>query len=226
MRIGRRCHAVLPSQCDLARGRCIIWRGNAAEPALTVSTHNLALNAAPVWRLTNRWQNGTDSIGQTGLGLRICIVQSRLDHVVCERIAKHLLELVRIEHLFDHNARYVRVSATETFLNDVGAEFLFRQGWYTALEDVAQWIRKGRFGKVNDILQYVVAESILHQSKSIGGDLTDELSFLVARGMIDTSLQNAASMAMGSNNHAVVANCIEYELCTVLASCHNVNEHH
>lgn len=117
----------MPPQCDLAGGGSIVRCGNAAERALTIGTDDLGLDAAPVWRLTNRWQNRTDSVSETGFGFRICIVQSCLDHVICERVAKHFLELVRIEHLFDHNTRNIGISAPKALLDDVGAEFLFRK---------------------------------------------------------------------------------------------------
>lgn len=109
----------MPPQCDLVGGGSIVRRGNAAEPALTVGTDNLGLDAAPVRRLTDHWQNRTDSVSKTGFGFRICIVQSCLNHVICERVAKHFLELVRIEHLFDHNARYIGIGAPKAFLDDV-----------------------------------------------------------------------------------------------------------
>lgn len=80
------------------------------------------------------------------------------------------------------------------------------------MEDVAQWIRKSRFGKVDDILQYVVTERILHQGKSISGDLTNKLGFLMARGVINTALQDAASMPVSPDDYAIVANHVEYKL--------------
>ena len=47
----------------------------------------------------------------------------------------------------------------------------------------------------------------------------------MARGMIDAALQNAASMAVSPDDHAIVANRVEYELYTVLASSYKLREH-
>lgn len=80
------------------------------------------------------------------------------------------------------------------------------------MEDVAQWIRESRFGKVDDILQYVVTERILHQGKSIGRDLANKLGFLMARGVINTALQDAASMPVSSDDYTIVANRVEDKL--------------
>lgn len=43
-------------------------------------------------------------------------------------------------------------------------------------------------------------------------NLLDQLSSLLSRGMVDTTLKNAAAMTMGADRDAVLANSIEYEL--------------
>jgi len=48
--------------------------------------------------------------------------------------------------------------------------------------------------------------------KSTSSNLPDKLGFLKSSSMINTTLQNTAAMAMGSNRNAVGSNGIKNEL--------------
>lgn len=47
-------------------------------------------------------------------------------------------------------------------------------------------------------------------------NLLDQLSPLLSRGMVDTTLKNAAAMAMSADRNAVLANSIEDELLMII----------
>ena len=45
------------------------------------------------------------------------------------------------------------------------------------------------------------------------GDLADKVDLLEARGVINAALKDAAAVAVGTDGDAVLAYCIEDELC-------------
>jgi hypothetical protein len=59
---------------------------------------------------------------------------------------------------------------------------------------------------------HVVAIRILDEGQRIVGDLVDQLDALMVRRMVDTSLQDAASVAMSGNFHAIGRHGVVYEL--------------
>lgn len=59
---------------------------------------------------------------------------------------------------------------------------------------------------------YIVAVRILHKSKRIVRDLVDELDTLMLRGVVDATLQHAATVAMSSDLDAVGRNSVVDEL--------------
>lgn len=80
------------------------------------------------------------------------------------------------------------------------------------MEAITQWVGKSRFGKVYNVLQHIISKRILDKREGIGGNLADELGFLVTRCVIDTTLQDAAAVTMSADNNAVGADSVEDEL--------------
>lgn len=68
------------------------------------------------------------------------------------------------------------------------------------------------FLKIHNILQDVVTEWILDKMEGAGGNLANELGFLWACGMVDTTLQDTTTMAMGANCNAVCSNGVKDKL--------------
>lgn len=93
-----------------------------------------------------------------------------------------------MQHLVDHNALDVRIGGAEAFLDDVGAELLFGQSWDVPFETMAQWVRKGGLGEIEDVLYHIVPERILDQGVSIRSDLANKMSLLIAGCMINAAL--------------------------------------
>lgn len=67
-------------------------------------------------------------------------------------------------------------------------------------------------GRRTDILDNIVAESILDELDGVGRDSLDQLNSLDARSMIDASLQDAATVSVSADGDAVLANCVEDKL--------------
>jgi len=67
--------------------------------------------------------------------------------------------------------------------------------------------------KLTDVLNDVIAEGILNEVESVVGDVANEPTLLVTRGMINAALENAATMAVSADGNAVGADGIEDELC-------------
>lgn len=80
------------------------------------------------------------------------------------------------------------------------------------MEGVAERVSEARLLEVDNVLKDVVAKGILNKMEGAVSDLADELSFLVAGGVIYTTLQHATAMTMSSDRHAVGANSIKDEL--------------
>lgn len=78
-------------------------------------------------------------------------------------------------------------------------------------ETLTQVINTGRFLLTN-ILHDVVSEWVLHKLYGMSCNLLDQLSPLFSRCMVDTTLKNAAAMAVSANGDTMLANSIEYEL--------------
>lgn len=58
----------------------------------------------------------------------------------------------------------------------------------------------------------VVSEGVLYQSQRMEGNLGDELHTLRVGSMVDTSLEDATSVSVGSNLDAVSGNGVVNEL--------------
>ena len=135
-----------------------------------------------------------------------------LDDVVGVRVAKQLLEIGRIHNLIDESASGGIVASANRLLDHVGTELLSGEGGNVAEEALSQRLREGRLTKVEDVLNNVVAEGILNKSEGVHGDMLDKRTLLMARGMVDTTLQDATAMTMGTDNDTASANSVEDEL--------------
>lgn len=58
----------------------------------------------------------------------------------------------------------------------------------------------------------VVAVRVLNERQCVVSDFIHKLDPLVIRSMIDTTLQHAAPVAVGSDLYAVGSDCVVYEL--------------
>lgn len=193
----------------------VVGRGGLAAgsgTATVVIGRDLGLNAAAVGCVSNRWEDGADSLNQAVLLAWSGVLESRLDDIVGKRIPKHSLHLLAVQHLLDNQILGRRQSAAQALLNDVGAELVSRQLTDTPTEHLHHGLGEGGIVEINDVLDNVVAKRVLDQNSGIIGDAFNQPELLVARGMIDTTLKNAAAMAVGSNFDAVVSDGIENEL--------------
>jgi hypothetical protein len=148
---------------------------------------------------------------QDGL-VRRGVLESSLDDVIRERVAKKLLKLIGAEQLFNHYALGLRIGDANALLDDVGAELLPRQGADLAMEAQAEWAREGQLVQIENVLNNVVAERILHKLDAVGSDLANQVDLLVSRSVVDAALKDAAAVTMGADDDAVLSNRIEDEL--------------
>jgi hypothetical protein len=148
---------------------------------------------------------------QDGL-IRRGVLESSLDDVIRKRVAKKLLKLIGAEQLFNHYALGLRIGDANALLDDVGAELLPRQGADLAMEAQAEWAREGQLVQIENVLNNVVAERILHKLDAVGSDLANQVDLLVSRSVVDAALKDAAAVTMGADDDAVLSNRIEDEL--------------
>lgn len=139
-------------------------------------------------------------------------LERSLDDVVSIGISHELLKLVLIHKLFNHDSLRIHVSAADALLNDVGAEFLLREFGDFASEAEAERIGEARIIEIEDVLDNVIAKRVLNEMEAIGRDLADKLDLLEARGMVNTTLEDAAAVSVSADGDAVSANGIEDEL--------------
>lgn len=82
----------------------------------------------------------------------------------------------------------------------------------TALEHSHDWLSESWLVEVDDVLNDVVSEGVLHQDPSMLGNPLDEPELLLARGMVDATLQDTAAMTVRADFNAVVTNGVKNEL--------------
>lgn len=186
----------------------ILPRGGAGIQAL-----NLSLDSASIWSSADGRKDWTDSIDEALLHGAGGVVDGSLDDVVGVGVAKETLEFGGGgEHFVDEHVAAFLLSAAKALLDDVRGEFLARELADFALEHVNQWLGEDWLIEVEDILHHIVAEWVLNQHKCGVGDLTDQPGLLIARGVVDTTLKNAAAMTVCADVDAVTSNRIEDEL--------------
>jgi hypothetical protein len=101
---------------------------------------------------------------------------------------------------------------TYALLDDVRAEFLNREGTHIAGELPDDRITKSVVVQIEDVLHDIVAVWVLDKCQRVVGDLVDELDALGLRGMINATLKDTASMAVGRDFDAISSNGIIDEL--------------
>ena len=104
------------------------------------------------------------------------------------------------------------LSSAKALLNHVGAELLFRESRNLPIERKAERVSEAFLLKIDDVLEDIIAERILHELEGAVGDLINEPSLLNAGRMINASLQDTTAMTMSPDHNAVSANCVEDEL--------------
>jgi len=82
----------------------------------------------------------------------------------------------------------------------------------SVLEHHDQRLGEDRLVEIEDVLDNVVSERILNQNISIVRDLSNEPSLLITRSVVNATLQDTATMTVGSDINAVGANSIKDEL--------------
>lgn len=183
------------------------------SPTGAFGCHHFAGDAAAMRSLPDGRQDWANSVDDTSSGFWVCEVHSSLDNVIGEGVAKHLLKLSSCQHFIDHLASHLELGGTQALLDHIGAELLLRQSWDIATESLAERLCEMRLRKIQDVLHNVVTKWILDQCESIGRNLSDQTSSLLARGVVNAALQDTASVSMGADNHTIGANCVIDELC-------------
>jgi hypothetical protein len=196
---------------DIALGRTMSGAARVCGKTRLALLH-LALDPAAIRSLADARKDGTHGIDEMKAAVRWSEVESGLNDVVAIRIAHELLQLLGVHHLLDHHELGVLVSATNTLLDNVGAELLLRKLSDLALKALAQGGCEARLVEIEDVLHDVVAEGILHEVERVSSDLADQLDLLEARGMINATLKNAAAVTVSADGDAVMAHGIEDEL--------------
>lgn len=169
-------------------------------------------DATTVGSVTNAWNNWTHDVDQQTLGLWVGVIQSSLNNVVGKAIVHHLLQLVGVGQLHDQGATSLFTRGANTLLDDVGAELLARQRGDMSEERLTERLTKLRLANVHDVLNHIVAKRILNQGVTVLRDGANNLCSLSARSVVDTALQNTASMTVSTNNDNIGTNSINNEL--------------
>ena len=102
--------------------------------------------------------------------------------------------------------------AAQTLLDHIRAELVAGQHVDLAAELAHKRLCEGRLIQVDDVLNNVVAEGVLHETEGILSDLGNQPHLLLARGVINASLKDAAAVAVSANLDATVADRAEDEL--------------
>lgn len=201
----------LGSQWQLT-GRVSSWR-SLARGSSRVDALDLGLDATTVWSATDRWKDWANSVDEALLHWAGSVVDGGLDDVIGVAVAEETLKLgLRGEHLIDKHVAALVLSAAEALLDDVGRELLAGELADLPLEHVDEWLREDGLVEVEDILHDVVAEWVLDKNESAVGDLADQPSLLLAGGVVDAALKNAAAVAVGTDIDAVDSDGIKDEL--------------
>jgi hypothetical protein len=193
---------------DMAGGSTTSVSGEAALTLL-----DLALDAATIRSLTDRWQDGAHDLDEVQAQGRWSELERSLNDVVAVRVAHKLLELLYIDKkLLDQHLLGRHLGTTDALLDDVGAELLFRKLDNLAPKARAHGRSEGDVIQVQNVLYDVVTERILDEMETMRSDLADEVDLLKARCVVNAALENTAPVAMSTDSDAVLAYSIEDEL--------------
>lgn len=97
-------------------------------------------------------------------------------------------------------------------LDDIGTEFLNRQGTNVSCKLPDDAIAESVVIEVENVLNDVISVRILDESQSIVSDLIDELLALHFRCMVDAPLKDTTSMSVSSDFNTVGCNGVVDEL--------------
>lgn len=169
------------TEWDLSLG--VIGRGSLATgsgTAAVVVGGDLGLDASSVGQGANLRQDGADSLDETVLLVRRGVLEGSLDNVVGERVADQPLRLLGSKHLLDNHILGRGLRASQTLLDDVGAELVTRELADAAAESLHDRLRKGRLVEIYDVLHDIVAEGILDEDAGVLRDALDQPQLLIA----------------------------------------------
>lgn len=131
---------------------------------------DFAGNSSTMWSLLDCGQDRCDNINHSLLVHVVTIVESGLHNVVGERIPEHALQFVAQEQFVDHQRFGLRISYSDAFLNDVGAELLLGECSNFAREASAKGSSVFNVVQVKYVLHDVIAIRILNQVKCAACD--------------------------------------------------------
>lgn len=208
-------HATSMARPDGYLALGVVGRGSlaAGSRASTVVVHgDLGLDAAPVRSIADLREERADGLDQAVLLRRSGEFQSCLNDVIAEGVSQIAVDLLGSKQLVDNHVFGLGSGASETLFDHIGAKLVTRQRSDAALERLDDGVREARLIEIDDVLDDVVAEGVLHENTSVARDAVNQPRLLVAGGVVDATLEHAASMSMRAHIDAVVANCIEDEL--------------
>ena len=205
---------VLDSQWKLTIRRTTANRRVLPGSGAGIQALNLCLDSASVWSSADGRKDWTDSVDEALLHGTGGVVNCGLHDVVGVGVAEETLEFGGGgKHFVDEHVAALLLSAAKAFLDDVGGELLAGELSDFALEHVHQWLSKHRLVEVEDILHDIVAKRILNKNKCGVRYLANQPGFLVAGGVVDATLEDAAAVAVCADVDAVKSDGIENELC-------------
>lgn len=220
-RLEGRCSGNLTSERSWSLGRLssreyilrrTVSRATGVGSKTRLTLLNLALDATSIRSLADGRQDWAHALDEVDTQVWRGELKGSLDDIVAIGVAHHLLKLLGIHELLDHNTLCGHVGATDALLDDIGAELLTRKFGDLASKAKTQWVGKTRFVQVEDVLDNVIAEGILDQMEAIRGDLADKLDLLETGSVVDTALKNAAAVTMSADGDAVLTYGIENKL--------------
>lgn len=212
-RVSGHVSGVAGSKWDLALGvvgRCDLAAGGGA--ATVVVCGDLGLDATSIRSGANLRQNGPNSLDEAMLLVGRRVLESRLDDVVCKRVAEQSLHFLGGKHLLHDHVLGGCLGTAETLLDDVGAELVTGQLADAASECLHHGLGEGRLVQIDDILNNIVAEGILDEDSRVGGNALNEPELLVTRGMVNAALEDTAAVSVGADLDAMMADGVEDEL--------------
>lgn len=139
--------------------------GVAALPTVTVAVASavvvmllhvlpleLGLNPLAVRRVADHREDRPDALDEKHSLARFGIVERRLDDVVGERVPEEFLESVPVEELGDEDLARLRLGDSDALLDDIGREFLNREGADVADELAGDSVAEPVVVEVEDVL--------------------------------------------------------------------------
>lgn len=139
--------------------------GVAALPTVTVAVASavvvmllhvlpleLGLNPLAVRRVADHRKDRPDALDEKHSLARFGIVERRLDDVVGERVPEEFLESVSVKELGDEDLARLRLGDSDALLDDIGREFLNREGADVADELAGDSVAEPVVVEVEDVL--------------------------------------------------------------------------